>query len=64
MDSRTKGHRGSRDNRSLGTEDSEAREIKLVRGELKGVNEREDMAFDGLQLSFWFISLGIALAHP
>ncbi len=45
-------------------EDSEAQEIKLVRGALKGVNDREDMAFDGLQLSFWFISLGIALAHP
>jgi predicted metalloprotease with PDZ domain len=45
-------------------EDSEAREIRLVRGELKGVNDGEEMAFDGLQLSFWFMRLGIALAHP
>jgi carboxyl-terminal processing protease len=48
---------------SSGKDDSEAQVIRLVRGELKGVNDRGGMEAAGLPLSIWLLRLGIALAH-
>jgi carboxyl-terminal processing protease len=45
-----------------GKDDSDAQVIRLVRGELKGVDDRGGMEA-GLPLSIWFLRLGIALAH-
>jgi carboxyl-terminal processing protease len=46
-----------------GKDDSEAQVVRLVRGELKGMDDRGDMQVAGLPLSIWFLRLGIALAH-
>jgi C-terminal processing protease CtpA/Prc len=46
-----------------GKDDSEAQVIRLVRGELKGVNDRAVIGDPGLQLWFCLLRLGIALAH-
>ena len=47
-----------------GQDDSEAQVIRIVRGELKGVNDRAAIGDLGLQLWFFLLRLGVALAHP
>jgi carboxyl-terminal processing protease len=46
-----------------GKDDSEAQVIRLVRGELKGVDDRAAIGDPGLQLWFCLLRLGVALAH-